>query len=77
MSAGGEKAETLLIAERTRKDVHRGTHTDMDIASLLLEQVRLSGSFAWLLVTESAVAWGSVAPREAAFSTTSFEKEQF
>jgi hypothetical protein len=75
MSAGGEKAETLFIAERTRKDVHRDTHTDMDIASLLLEQVRLSGSFAWLLKAPSLGA--AMAPREAAFSTTSFEKEQF
>jgi hypothetical protein len=75
MSAGGEKAETLFIAERTRKDVHRGTHTDMDIASLILEQVDLSGSFAWFLKAPSLGA--AMAPRKAALSTTSFEKEQF
>jgi hypothetical protein len=47
----------------------------MDIASLILEQVDLSGSFAWFLKAPSLGA--AMAPRKAALSTTSFEKEQF
>ena len=49
MNAAAEKAETLFIAEWAWRDVHLGTHGDLDIATLLLEQVRLSGSFVCLL----------------------------
>lgn len=43
-SAAGEKAEILFVAEWAWNDVHRGTHSDLDIATLLLEKVRLSGA---------------------------------
>lgn len=74
-SAAGEKAETLFVAAWAWNDVHRGTHADLDIATLLLGQVRLSSAFICLLNGVSAGA--AMTPRDTELSTTFFELELF
>ena len=74
-SAAGEKAETLFVAEWAWDNVHRGTHPDLDIATLLLGQVRLSGAFICLL--NGATAGAAMTPRDTELSTTFFELELF
>ena len=71
----GEKAEALFVAEEAWKNVHRGTCSDLDIATLLLGQVRLSNAFICLL--DSASAGAVMTPRDTELSTTFFELELF
>jgi len=73
--ASDRRAETLFVAEYAWADVKRGETPDLEIATLLLGQVRLSSAFICLLNGVSAGA--AMTPRNTEISTTFFELELF
>jgi hypothetical protein len=72
--AGG-RVPSLFVAEYAWPDVHTDTRSPLDVATLLLGQVRASQRFICLLMGDSSGS--SIKPRETMLSTTFFELELF
>lgn len=72
--AGG-RVSSLFVSEFAWPDVHTDTRSALDVATLLLGQVRASQRFICLLMGDSSGS--SIKPRETMLSTTFFELELF